>query len=100
MGSRWLAGSWRHGIGGTEAAKGGGDIVHSLEAAPQGLGSGLAIGFAGEETAELGDGTDHLTQRGRLLGWWSAGLEDDDGLPLVVVKSDGAGQIGGGAAQP
>src|SRR5438128_9261304 len=95
-----LAGSWRHGVSGAEAAKGGGDVVHSLEAAPQGLGSRLAIGFAGEKAGELGDGADHLAQRGRLLGWWLTGLEDDDGLPLIVVKGDGARQIGGGAAQP
>src|ERR1700682_2070271 len=67
-GSRRLGGSWRHGISGTEAAKGGGNVVHSLEAAPQGLGSRVAIGFAGEKAAELGDGADHLAQRGRLLG--------------------------------
>ncbi len=37
---------------------------------------------------------------GRLLGRWLAGLEDDDGLPLVVVEGHGAGQVRGGAAQP
>src|SRR6202045_1268963 len=71
-----LAGSWRHGVSGAEAAKGGGDVVHSLEAAPQGLGSRLAIGFAGEEAAELGDGANHLAQRRRLLGRGLTGLED------------------------
>ena len=89
-----MAGLWRHSVSGAEAAKGGGDVVHSLEAAPQGLGSRLAIGFAGEKAAELGDGADHLVQRGRLLGWRLTGLEDDDGLPLIVVKGDGARQIG------
>src|SRR5712671_4636884 len=71
-----LAGSGRHGVCGAEAAESGGDVVHSLEAAPEGLGSRLAVGFAGEEAAELGDGADHLAQRRRLLGRWLTGLED------------------------
>src|SRR6267143_3400390 len=71
-----LAGSGWHGVRGAEAAERGGDVVHSLEAAPQGLGSRLAIGFAGEEAAELGDGANHLAQRRRLLGRWLTGLED------------------------
>src|SRR6266404_9608061 len=94
-GGRWdhevecarLAGSWRHGVSGAEAAKGGGDVVHSLEAAPQGLGSRLAIGFAGEKAAELGDGADHLAQRGRLLGWRLTGLEDDEDRKSTRLNS-------------
>src|SRR5262249_17669709 len=50
-----FAGSWRHRIGEAEAAKGGSNIVHALEAAPQGLGSRFAVGFAGKKAAELGD---------------------------------------------
>ena len=95
-----LAGSGWHGVRGAEAAERGGDVVHSLEAAPQGLGSRLAIGFAGEEAAELGDGANHLAQRRRLLGRWLTGLENDDGLPLVFLEGDGAGKIRRGAAQP
>jgi hypothetical protein len=33
-----LAGSGWHGVRGAEAAERGGDVAHSLEAAPQGLG--------------------------------------------------------------
>src|SRR6266436_5565967 len=98
VGSAGLAGLWRHGVCGAEAAESGGDVVHSLEAAPEGLGSRLAIGFAGEETAELGDRADHLAQRGGLLGRRLTGFEDDDGLPLIVLEGDGAGKIRGGAA--
>ena len=75
-GERGLAGSGWHGVRGAEAADSGDDVAHSLEAAPQGLGSRLAIVFAGEEAAELGDGANHLAQRRRLLGRWLTGLED------------------------
>src|SRR6266436_5021439 len=93
VGSARLADLWRHGVCGAEAAESGGDVVHSLEAAPEGLGSRLAIGFAGEEAAELGDRADHLAQRGGLLGRRLTGLEDDDSLPLVFLEGDGAGKI-------
>jgi hypothetical protein len=92
-----LAGSGWHGVRGAEAADSGDDVAHSLEAAPQGLGSRLAIVFAGEEAAELGDGANHLAQRRWLLGRWLRGLEDDDGLPLVFLEGDSAGKVRRGA---
>jgi hypothetical protein len=82
-------------------AERGGDVVHSLEAAPQGLGSRLAIGFAGEEAAELGDGANHLPQRRWLLGRWLTGLEDVmTAFHWSSWKATVQGRSGRGAAQP
>jgi hypothetical protein len=62
-----MAGSW-HSVGGSEAAEGGGGIIHTLEVAPQGLGSGARRRLCARGSAELGDRADHPAQRGGLLG--------------------------------
>ena len=92
-----LRGQW---VGDSVAAEGGGDVVQALQAAPEGLGTGLAVGFAGEETAELGDQEDHLAERRRLRRRRLAGVEDDQGLPLLGLEGDGTGQFGGGPPEP
>src|SRR5215471_1756452 len=69
------------------AAECRGNVVQTLQAAPQGLCTGRAVGFAAEEATKLGDHQDHLVERGRLLGWWLAGAEDDQGFPLRGLES-------------
>ena len=69
------------------AAECRGNVVQTLEAAPEGLCTGRAVGFAAEEATELGDHQDHLVERGRLIGWWLAGVEDDQGFPLLGLES-------------
>ena len=56
--------------------------------------------FSGDEAAEHGDHDDHLAEGGRLRRGRLSGLEDDDGLPLIVVEDGGAGHVGDGASEP
>src|SRR5215207_131902 len=86
-----------HKFGGGERAHQtihGGVVSEVLEAAPEGDGSRIAIGGAGEEAAELGDPADGLAQGGRR-GWRGRGAMDDavEGLPLVRVEEARAGQV-------
>jgi hypothetical protein len=45
---------------------GGGDIVESLQAEPEGLGAGVAVTLAAQEAAQAGDPPHGFVQRGRL----------------------------------
>ena len=64
-----------------------GDVIQTLQTAPEDLRAGLAVGFAAEETTELGDEQNHLLQRGRLRRWRFASGEDDQGFPLLGLES-------------
>ena len=77
-----------------------GDVIQTLQAAPEDLRAGLAVGFAAEETTELGDEQNHLLQRGWLCGWRFASGEDDQGFPLLGLEDNRTRHFRGGPPEP